>query len=626
VTTVTLEYTTDPPFVSIAGWQDITSRLRRASVSRGRKGELDTFRQGTGAFIVDNRDRALEPGYAGATYTVRRNQRLRLSGDGTVVFEGYIDSVKPSWLPGAQGGDAVVELRCTDLTKLLARPKLTSPYAFEVKQDAPLHWWRCADPKGSTVMVDIGTGAGTQDGTWTDRATLGSDPIVAAAATTSALLAVADTYLPDAAGWIPAAGMPTGTAWTWEAVIARPTLDLGDAATVLLAEGSPDPAVGVVPTFRVGVVADGTTGEQKLDVDLYLPDGQLVFFNNSWTLEGTTDVVHVAVTRNGNAFKVYLNGVLLTTHTRTTSVPSWTGRARIGVGSPGAEMRVAEIAVYASDLGATRVAAHAEAATRPWRGDSTGERIERLLDFIPGTAGYRDIDPGATTDLAWPVDPLDGVRLIDHARLVELTEQGRLFVSKDGVVTFRDRRSTSGVSPVATFGDAAGEIPYAGLVEDFSDDLMANTVTVTRQGGTPRTAQDAVAVALDGGEVDYERAGVLYGSDNESLDAAANLLALYVDTHLRVEAVVLHAHRSSTVAAQCVGRDIGDVVTVKRRPPGGGSPQSLDLVIEGVAHELVATDRTWTTTFSLGPADTRTFWTLDDPVLGQLDAGNVLAF
>jgi hypothetical protein len=47
-------------------------------------------------------------------------------------------------------------------------------------------------------------------------------------------------------------------------------------------------------------------------------------------------------------------------------------------------------------------------------------------------------------------------------------------------------------------------------------------------------------------------------------------------------------------------RDIGDRITIKRRPPGGGATISRDVFIRGIQHAI--TDSTWLTTWVLQDA------------------------
>lgn len=618
--TTLFEYSVANPF-DPPSWTDCSDRLRSAKVTRGRRGELDTFREGTASFVVDNRDRVFEPGYSTPPFSgaLRPNNRVRLSGDGVVVFDGFVNSIRPHYVASAPN-EAYVEITATDLTKFMARAPLESPLAHEIRADGPTHWWRCSDPMHSGVMSDSGTAGETPTpGVWGEEVRLGAQAIVPGASTSSAQITVAEYDYANGHNpmEIRSTYIPLGT-WTIECVFESTT-----PATITLMQWAGDPLAGN-PTVVIGQYPDTPTGlNREVSVLVSANDASYTYLG---PVRIAAPLAHVALTSFGATHKLYVNGVLADTQTTTAMCGPLT-RCKGGFSNldPGVEYAVAEIAVYDQALSAARLEAHGLAATAPWANDSTGSRIDRVLDYTAIPAGFRDIDGGDTTALAAVVEALDGDKVVNHARLAELTEQGRLFVSKDGLVTFQSRHSTINVTPVATFGDGAGEVPYSGIVEDFSDDTILNKVTMTRQGGAPQAAENAADIAFQGPQ-GLDRSSLLYGTDVEAFDAATYLLDLYVDPRLRIESLALAAHRSTTVATQCMTREIGDVVTVKRRPPGGGSAQEHVVVIEGVDHQVDVSNALWSTTFSLSPADVRTFWVLEDATKGVLGSTTRLAF
>jgi hypothetical protein len=82
-----LEISFDPLSDLTPTWTDVGSRLLEVpSVRMGVDGDLDEMQPGTATFRLDNRDRALEPGYAAGTYfpNVRPLRRIRyLINDGS---------------------------------------------------------------------------------------------------------------------------------------------------------------------------------------------------------------------------------------------------------------------------------------------------------------------------------------------------------------------------------------------------------------------------------------------------------------------------------------------------------------------------------------------------------------
>ena len=74
---------------------------------------------------------------------------------------------------------------------------------------------------------------------------------------------------------------------------------------------------------------------------------------------------------------------------------------------------------------------------------------------------------------------------------VERSENGLLFMSKDGKLTFKSRHTTFPSTPAATFSDDGSDVPYLRVDYINDDNEIFNVVSLTRVGGTTQTVQDA---------------------------------------------------------------------------------------------------------------------------------------
>jgi hypothetical protein len=75
--------------------------------------------------------------------------------------------------------------------------------------------------------------------------------------------------------------------------------------------------------------------------------------------------------------------------------------------------------------------------------------------------------------------------------------------------------------------------------------------------------------------------------------------------------------------ATCIMREIGDLVTVNRRPPVGAA-FTQGSYVEGITHDIDFGKRTWQVTYALTPqtpVDTTHFWTLGVDTLGSAVLG-----
>lgn len=200
-------------------------------------------------------------------------------------------------------------------------------------------------------------------------------------------------------------------------------------------------------------------------------------------------------------------------------------------------------------------------------------------------------------------------------QLVE-AENGLFFIQGDGKGRFQDRHwrirnSTS----AATFGNGAGELPYVDATLSYDEQLIYNDVQVTRAGGALQEAIDTASQASYGPRV-LPRPGVLLGTDNEALGLAQWLLLNYSQPTLRVPQIVLNGDLApTTLCPQILGRDISDKITVKVRPPGGGTI-TKDARIEAIGHTIGLDS--WLTTWQLSMAGDDQYWKLDDSALSVL--------
>lgn len=260
-------------------------------------------------------------------------------------------------------------------------------------------------------------------------------------------------------------------------------------------------------------------------------------------------------------------------------------------------------------------------------GEDTGTRIDRILDSINWPATDRAVDTGDSTLQA---TTLEGNALTELLLAAD-SEFGQFYIDRDGHATFRHRLapledSRSNTSQ-ATFGDQTGELPYADVTMDYSDDALYNVIRVTCEGGTEQTASDATSISRYLTRT-YSKTGLLMETDADALQYANFALGMASAPELRfAEMHLIPDNDPSNLFPQALNRLIGDRITVKRRPPGGGAVISRDVFIAGIRHELAASgeQQIWQTYFVLQSASRWEFFVLDSATLGVLDT-NRLAY
>lgn len=615
----------DPPV-----WVDITARVRSGRVSRGRQSEFDRTSAGQMSLTLDNRDRTFDPEH---NPNARPNKRIRVTvGTGTDlrhVFDGWIDSMPQLY---SSAVDAVVSLTATDAFKLLAKFKLDEIYGEAVLADSPWGWWRLADDlPGTTVVADAsGHGYhGVWKGTPTSTQSLVADGLGAVSLDGSGdnIEGSADGAVMDVSTGVTLAAAPvsieawvkTGKYGTNHSFICGQTHMVGTTAATIDFGLTMNNSTGV-PSFiaTVGGINVSCTGTTVLrDTGVH-------------HLVGTIDSSRVC--------RLYVDGVQQGGNGSggSTTVINASGSVRIGKPPLGADPGagwgykawkgdVCEVAVYNTALSAARVLAHYNAGSAPWSGDSTGDRVDRVLNLIGWPSGDRSIEAGASTLGA--AANIEGVTALDHLLAVEQTEQGRFFISGAGDATFYGRNHETSLTVQASFDDGEND----GLEFDYSDANITNDMTVTRAGGLPQRAVDQTSIDAYWRHSD-DMSGLLYATDSEALAMAQWRVANYAEpvmrpTELRFKPLI----NLSNVYPKVLMRELGDRIEVTKTTPAGGSVV-VDAVIEGIEHQF-AGGMDWRTSWNLspivsgqfGPGGGATYLKLNDATLGQLN-NNRLGF
>lgn len=578
-------FDTDPAETPV--WTDISSYVRSGSISRGRQRETDRYKAGTCSLTLDNRDRRFDPEYASSPYSpnVLPMKRIRLRvnylGVDYDLFTGYVDGWPQSYL---NPHDGYVDVTATDAFKVLAGVRLPSVWEQEVLADSPAHWWRLGE---SAEVIADAVHASSEYGVASGGPRTASGLIVNDDNGALSFDGVDDRIQ------LPANAAVSSSDMTVEAWIETETLPTVTAAIIY----------GQTPrnTLRIQLNTDGTASARR---------------GASITATGTSVLTdgephHIVGVGTSTGVSLYVDGVLEDTD---TGVPSSTSDgAYIGSPSDDAESSfegtIDEVVTYASALSAARILAHYQAGAVPWADDLSSERVTKVLDALGWSSADRSISTGQSSLQSADL----GSGALGHLQAVEDTEQGRLFVDASGRITFVDRLSLI-VAPYttsqATFGDGAGELRYNDIRLEYSDALIRNDIRAISDGQTPQVAEDT-----DSQDTYLVRSESLTSltQDAEELRQLANWRLLhYKDPHLRVESIEIKPGRDETnLLPQVFGREIGDRVTVARRPQGVGSAIEVDVHVEGISHGFSAKDQSWVTSWDLGPAELLEFAVFD---------------
>lgn len=236
-------------------------------------------------------------------------------------------------------------------------------------------------------------------------------------------------------------------------------------------------------------------------------------------------------------------------------------------------------------------------------------------------AGTRDIQTGTTTLGAYPIS--EGTSVTQYLRAIsDDAEAGRVYVSRDGDLTFDARLGNTLSGPSVTFKDDGTETAYSGLSIDFSTDQVINRATVERVGGIAQTDSDATSIALYQTQA-VSKTGSLLSSDAQALALAQYLIDAYPAprfSDVQVSFAALTTAERNSVAIL----EIGDTIQITRSFTSG-SPASIteELAIEGLEH-LIDPRNGHRMRIYTSPTTLVYELLLDDALYGKLDSDNVL--
>jgi hypothetical protein len=228
-------------------------------------------------------------------------------------------------------------------------------------------------------------------------------------------------------------------------------------------------------------------------------------------------------------------------------------------------------------------------------GQTTGTRIDKILDAINWPSSMRDIDAGQTTVQA---DPGTLRTSLGAMQLITSTEYGSLYMDGFGNVVFQDRALTSSSvagTPV-DFNDDGTGISYNNALWKLDDTLVFNKATITRTDGTPQ-------VAFNQASIDkyflhsYQEQNLLMQTDAEALDNARAFVASRQETSIRCDAVTLDLYTDNYDAGILAALDLDffDPVTVTTTQPGS-STLTKTLQVFGISHDVRPSN--WKTTLT----------------------------
>jgi hypothetical protein len=255
----------------------------------------------------------------------------------------------------------------------------------------------------------------------------------------------------------------------------------------------------------------------------------------------------------------------------------------------------------------------------------TSERVDVILsrNEVAWSTALREINPGLAT--VGTVAYEDNANVLDALQALQVSENGRFYASRDGMLVFDPRIEVSFGTAVAVLGGtAATDIPIRSLNNLYGAETVLNRISVQVLGSSVLSVANGTASQAEYGIKNFALNNLPLVSDAAGSALAASLLDRYQEPVVVFnETSVLLNGLSSVQQELMASLEIGDILTVEKRfAVGTPSVIRQDVVVESIRHQIAPSRHE--VFLGLGQIDLIYAFLLDDSLYGVMDSTNAL--
>ena len=255
---------------------------------------------------------------------------------------------------------------------------------------------------------------------------------------------------------------------------------------------------------------------------------------------------------------------------------------------------------------------------------ATGTRINTVLDLPEiNYQGARSIDTGSSTLGAFAISQDENC--LNYLQLINTSEQGYLFMSANGTLTFKGRSSVLNPVTGATFNTDGTGLTYQTLINQYGDELLYNYIVTQSPAGAVQTTSNGASIALYQAQ-QYALTNLLNSTTTEVAALGNYLLGKYQNPVLRFTGLSTQMSALSTTSQNIVlTLDMTSICTVvKNFALGTPATETQTLIVSGIAHNITPGSHIVSYTFE--STDGNAYFTLNDAIFGTLSTTNLLSF
>jgi len=247
----------------------------------------------------------------------------------------------------------------------------------------------------------------------------------------------------------------------------------------------------------------------------------------------------------------------------------------------------------------------------------SSDRVNTVLNYPEiNYQGARAIGTGSSYLGAYAIT--QDTEVLNYLQQVTTSEQGYLYISAAGTLTFKGR--TAVLNPVsgATFNTTGTGLPMQSIENQFGDELLYNYIITQSPAGAVQTTSNTTSIAAFQTQ-QYAITNLLNDTTTEVAALGNYLLGKYANPVLRFTGISTEL-AALTDANQniCLTLDLTSVATVVMAySTGTPATVSQTLIVSGVSHNI--TPQSHIISYNFESTDGNQYMTLDNEIFGILD-------
>ena len=219
----------------------------------------------------------------------------------------------------------------------------------------------------------------------------------------------------------------------------------------------------------------------------------------------------------------------------------------------------------------------------------TSERIDAILsrNEVSWSTALREINPGLAT--VGTVAYEDNANVLEALQALQVSENGRFYASRDGMLVFDPRVQVSFGTAVAVLGGTAvTDVPIRSLNNLYGAETVLNRISVQVQGSSVLSVVNGTASQAEYGIKNFALNNLPLVNDAAGSALAVALLGRYQTPEVVFnETSVLLNGLSSAQQELMASLEIGDILAVEKRfAVGTPSVVRQNVVVESIRHQI----------------------------------------